>query len=109
MANLKASQTSLLAAFLQGGSKYTPQSMSVQGILKDMYATFATDVEEATKTEADQNREFEDLIATLIEQANNWKKVKASKEELKAEKESTLADETQLYDETEPPGRPGRP
>ncbi|CAK0889917.1 unnamed protein product [Prorocentrum cordatum] len=101
MANLKASQTALLAEFLRGGSKYTPQSMSVQGILKDMYATFATDVEEATKTEADQNREFENLIATLIEQANNWKAEKAAREELKAEKESTLADESQLYDETE--------
>ncbi|CAK0889913.1 unnamed protein product [Prorocentrum cordatum] len=101
MAKLEASQTSVLAEFLESGSTYTPQSMSVQGILKDMYATFATDVEEATKNEADQNREFEDLIATLIEQANGWKKEKATKEELKAEKESSLADESQLYDETE--------
>jgi len=94
-------QAQLSALQAAADRRYTPQSASIQGILKDMYATFATDVEEATKTEADQNRQFEGLIATLVEQANNWKAEKAAKEELKAEKESTLADESQLYDETE--------
>jgi hypothetical protein len=98
-ANIKADQMAFLSEFLTGKSKYTPQSMTVQGILKDMYETFASDVESSTLTEAKQNRNFETLIADLIEQANQWKKMKAEKEETKAEKEVALADATQLYDE----------
>merc|ERR1719343_976203 len=93
-ANLKENQLSFLSEFLNGKTQYTPQSMTVQGILKDMYETFASDVESATSTEADQNTAFETNIANLIETANNLKKEKAKKE-------VNLADDTQEYDETE--------
>lgn len=41
---------------------YAPQSATVQGILKDMYDTFATDLESQTSTEAGANRDYELLM-----------------------------------------------
>jgi hypothetical protein len=101
-AKVSDKQMAFLSEFLTGesGAKYTPQSMTVQGILKDMYETFAADVEEATMTEATQNRDYENLIAKLIKLANQMKKEKKEKEELKADKEVALADASEEYDVT---------
>jgi hypothetical protein len=44
-------------------ASYAPQSATVQGILKDMYDTFSTDLEKQTASEANANRDFEALIA----------------------------------------------
>merc|ERR1719252_215678 len=45
-----------VTAFLEGASRleagYAPQSATVQGILKDMYETFAGDLEQLTTDEA---------------------------------------------------------
>jgi len=97
-------QLSELSEFVtaSGGAqaKYTPQSMSVQGILKDMYETFASDLESATEAEATQNRNFEALIAEIVGQINMHKEDIQKKRDQKAKLEVQLADETQLYDGT---------
>jgi hypothetical protein len=99
-ATVPEGQMALLSEFLDGRASYTPQSMTVQGILKDMYTTFAGDVEKATLQEADENRKFEDFIATSITQLNEDQALKMEKEDLKASKEASLAEESQLYDDT---------
>merc|ERR1719399_2397129 len=52
---------------------YAPQSATVQGILKDMYDTFATDLESQTSTEAGANRDYEALMAEKTTQVNHMK------------------------------------
>merc|ERR1712048_1207430 len=82
-------------------SRYAPQSQTIQGILTDMYATFAADLEDATKDEARANREFEDYIYQKQVELANLKETKLKKEGQKAEAENELADTTQAYDDTE--------
>merc|ERR1712048_1437108 len=82
-------------------SRYAPQSQTIQGILTDMYATFAADLEDATKDEARANREFEDYIYQKQVELANLKETKLKKEGEKAEAENELADTTQAYDDTE--------
>merc|ERR1711920_971168 len=62
--NLKPDQLSLLNEFAQSGgaAKYAPQSWTVQGILRDMYETFAKDLESATLDEATRNRNYEQFM-----------------------------------------------
>merc|ERR1719343_508717 len=47
-------QMALLSAFTEGksGAHYAPQSLTIQGILKDLYNTFSTNVEQSTSKEA---------------------------------------------------------
>jgi peptidoglycan hydrolase CwlO-like protein len=92
-----------LSEFVTNGAdgKYAPQSATIQGILSDMYATFAADLEDATTTEATQNKNYEKLIATLSKEASDMKEVKSRKEEEKADAESDLADTTATYDDTQ--------
>jgi len=77
-----------------------PQSATIQGILKDMYETFVTDLESATMTEATQNREFETLLAIKTEELGELEATKATKEAEKAEAEANHAESTQSYDDT---------
>merc|ERR1719159_2023916 len=103
LASLKPKQLSQLSTFVSAtsGSKYMPQSMTVQGILKDMYETFADDVESTAHAEATQNTQFESLIAEKVEQLNLHNEEIAKKESKKAETEQKLADDSGLYDDTE--------
>merc|ERR1711957_958681 len=73
----------------------------IQGILSDMYTTFANDLEEAISDEASANRKFEDYIYQKQVELNDLRKSKQNKEEQKAEAETLLADTTQEYDDTE--------
>jgi len=100
--NLKDDDMTLISEFMQtrDSSKYMPQSFSVQGILKDMYETFATDLEKANNDEANQNMQFEQLIYEKMVQLNEDKASKASKEGEKAEAELRLADTQAIYDDT---------
>jgi len=97
-----ADQAAVLNGFLQEGqgSKYMPQSFTVQGILKDMYDTFAADLETATLTEASANTKFEDFIAIKTVELKAMEADKAKKEGEKAEAEVQLADTQQIYDDT---------
>jgi len=101
-ASLSGQQASLLSEFLQAGAsaRYSPQSMTVQGILKDMYDTFAADLESATRDEAGANSKFEDFVAIKAEELAALEAEKAKKEGQKADAEERLADTQQMYDDT---------
>jgi len=100
---LKPKHAALLGELIEArdGSKYAPQSWTVQGILGDMYDTFTADLESSTETEAERNREFEDFVADKTKQLLSMQGLKAKKEGLKAEAEELFADTTQSYDDTE--------
>jgi len=100
-AHVSMEQLSLLSEFASGSNKFAPQSVTIQGILTDMYSTFVTDLEEATQDEASANRKFEDYIYTKQVDQANMLATKLRKEGEKAEAESFLADTTQGYDDTE--------
>merc|ERR1719174_773523 len=91
----------LLSEFVAAKAGYAPQSATIQGMLQDMYLTFARDLESDTQDEADQNRDYENLYATLEKTNNELKATRARKETEKAEAESMLADTTKTYDDTE--------
>jgi len=99
-AQLNADNMATLFAFLQSGSEYAPQSATIQGILGDMYATFAKNLEDATSTEATQNANYEKLTATLVKQHNELNDTKSRKETQMSDAESDLADTTATYDDT---------
>merc|ERR1719242_2937229 len=100
---LKPEQEALLSEFTQSkeNSKYTPQSLTIQGMLRDMYENFARSVQEATNTEATQNRNYEEFMEEKAKELADLEAEKADKEEKKAKAEEELADTTQEYDDTE--------
>ena len=100
-APLSPKHMSLLSEFVAGGAAYAPQSATVQGILKDMYDTFSSDLESAMESEASKNRLFEDFIATKQKELIELKATKVKKEAQKSEAEAQLAETTQAYDDTE--------
>jgi len=99
--SLPPSRMALLTEFTSAGAGYAPQSATIQGMLGDMYATFAANVESSTSEEADQNEDFEKLYANLEKANNEFKAERARKEEEKAEAEAMLADTTKAYEDTE--------
>merc|ERR1719242_1796102 len=100
---LKPEQEALLSEFTQSkeNSKYTPQSLTIQGMLRDMYENFARSVQEATNTEATQNRNYEEFMEEKAKELADLEADKADKEEKKTKAEEALADTTQEYDDTE--------
>merc|ERR1712187_859871 len=53
---------------IRGKARYAPQSMTIQGILRNMYDTFGNDLMEMDTEEGNKNRDFEGLMATLQEE-----------------------------------------
>lgn len=106
-AALSPDQATKVTAFLQGASTagaragYAPQSATVQGILKDMYDTFASDLETLTSDEATKNRQFEDIVYLKSKEKAEKEALVAKKEKELAEAEVSLADAQTLFDETE--------
>merc|ERR1719242_1964047 len=100
---LKPEQEALLSEFTQSreNSKYTPQSLTIQGMLADMYENFARDVQEATNTEATKNRNYEEFMEEKAKELAALEAEKADKEAKKSKVEEDLADATQEYDDTE--------
>merc|ERR1719380_95751 len=49
-------------------ASYSPASATIQGILKDMYDTFAMNLEKSTETEATQQKNYETLMATKMKE-----------------------------------------
>jgi len=101
-AQLNGKTMSFLSEFIANGAagKYAPQSATIQGMLSDMYETFAANLEDATMAESKQNQNYEKLTATLEQESNDLNKIKSRKEEQKADSESDLADTTSTYDDT---------
>merc|ERR1719174_1414617 len=91
----------LLSEFVAAKAGYAPQSATIQGMLGDMYLTFAANLESATQDEATQNKDYEELYASIEKENNEMKATRARKETEKAEAEAMLADTTKAYDDTE--------
>lgn len=94
-------QAKQLSALQEAGTRYTPQSATIQGILKDMYANFASSLEEKTKQEAEAHRTFEDYMATKKSELLLLQEKVSKKQAQKAEAEIMLSDATQGYSDTE--------
>merc|ERR1719191_2108948 len=108
--SLAPDQLKVLGAFLadpaeyydqkaQKAAAYSPASTTIIGILKDMYDTFAMNLEKETTNEADAQQNFEDIMAVKVkEQATLEDEVKHKIAE-KAEAEQQLADASQELDD----------
>merc|ERR1719478_798685 len=99
--SLPPARMALLSEFTSVKSGYAPQSATIQGMLGDMYLTFANNLESDTLEEANQNHHFEQNYASLEKQNNKFKEERARKETEKAEAEAMLADTTKAYEDTE--------
>merc|ERR1719235_3175805 len=99
--SLSTKKLSMLHEFAEHKHGYAPQSATIQGILTDMYETFASDVESATSDEGTKNRDFEDFMATKQEEEIEMDESKSKKTKEKAEAEVMLSEATQTYDDTE--------
>mmetsp|Transcript_32511 Transcript_32511/g.78122 ORF Transcript_32511/g.78122 Transcript_32511/m.78122 type:complete len:651 (+) Transcript_32511:58-2010(+) len=92
-----APKTKSSGALLQQVAKlrYSPQSASVQGILKDMYDTFVVNLETMNAEEAASQHQYEDLMATKTAQNKDWMVSRGRKEEEKAAAEDSLGMDTE--------------
>jgi hypothetical protein len=81
-------------------ASFSPQSATIQGILKDMYDTFSMNLEKATETEATQQKNYETLMATKSKEMQTLTETRVAKEGHKAEAEKNLADASQELDDT---------
>jgi len=88
---------------LHGGNaaKYVPQSLTIQGILKDLYHTFAVDLEGTITEEAEAATAYENLIATKQTEVIQLQEKVKKAEKAKAEAETMLTEALQTYDDTE--------
>merc|ERR1719506_1152489 len=82
----------------QAKASYSPQSATVTGILKDMYDTFAADLEKSNGEESKLQKAFEDHIAVLEKSNSDLKREivgknaeSAAKSQELSESEATLA------------------
>jgi hypothetical protein len=82
----------------QAKASYSPQSATVTGILKDMYDTFAADLEKANGEESAFQKAFEAHIAVLEKSTSDLKREivglqeeSAAKSQALSESEATLA------------------
>lgn len=91
---------SMLSEFVSSGSSYAPQSMTILGILKDMYLQTAANLQHACEREADRNRDYEDADDKEEDKSQQLQEAIDEKKKLKAEAEAELADITQTYDDT---------
>ncbi|CAK0890517.1 unnamed protein product [Prorocentrum cordatum] len=94
-------QAQLSALQAAADRRYTPQSASIQGILKDMYATFASDLEQKTTQEAAAHRLYEDYMATKQSELLILQESVGKKQAAKSEAELMLSDATEGYGDTE--------
>jgi chromosome segregation ATPase len=59
-----------LAAFLQGNSNYSPSGGEISGILKQINSDMQKDLADATSTEKDSVKTFEELMAAKTKEVN---------------------------------------
>jgi hypothetical protein len=76
----------------QAKASYSPQSATVTGILKDMYDTFAADLEKANGEESKFQKAFEDHIAVLEKSTSDLKREIVAKNEESAAKSQALSE-----------------
>jgi len=108
-AALSPSQLSAIQNFASGSlaeptaatGETSSASATIQGILKDMYDTFSSDLQKQTADESSKQRAFEDLIAVKMKDLNLMKEELTEKEALKEEASVQLADAMQTLDDTQ--------
>merc|ERR1719201_1403038 len=61
-------------------ASYSPASATIQGILKDMYDTFAMNLEKSTETEATQYKNFESISSVAAKELDTLANTKTKKE-----------------------------
>lgn len=83
--------------FLQTGNNpfgdYAPASTQIQGILKNMYDTFISNLENGNIEEGTKQKNFEELMQTKKEELESLRATKALKEEQHGEASMQLADD----------------
>merc|ERR1719253_1382262 len=84
----------------QAKTSYSPASATVMGILKDMYETFASNLEKANTDESALQKAFEDMIDVKTAENELNRKIATDKEAQKAEKSQMLAEAEQKLEET---------
>jgi len=103
LSTLSVKESDLLKSFLeepadyydqkaQAKASYSPQSGTVTGILKNMYDTFAANLEKANSEESDLQKGYEDLMAEKEAQNKLDSETVTAKETEKAEKSKMLGD-----------------
>jgi hypothetical protein len=85
----------------QAKASYSPQSATIMGILKDMYDTFAADLEKSNSEESAAQFNFEELIAAKTKQVKDWTAEVTDKEGQKAEKSTMLSEAEELLAATQ--------
>merc|ERR550537_35071 len=76
----------------QAKASYSPQSATVTGILKDMYDTFAADLEKANGEESKFQKAFEEHIAVLDKSTSDLNREIVNKQEESAAKSQELSE-----------------
>merc|ERR1719504_454268 len=76
----------------QAKASYSPASATIMGILKDMYDTFAADLEKSNTDESALQKAFEDHIETKEKANADLKREILNKEEQSAQKASELSE-----------------
>jgi nitrogen fixation/metabolism regulation signal transduction histidine kinase len=79
---------------------YAPQSTQIQGILKGMYEAFASDLEKDNAEEAEQQKAFEELMATKRKELATLEATLEKQTSDEAEKKKTKAESKTLLDAT---------
>jgi hypothetical protein len=111
LAALSESQSTMLKTFLenpdeyyekkaQAKASYSPQSATVTGILKDMYDTFAADLEKANQEESTAQKGFEEVIEKKTAKVKTLEGMVTDKSAQKAEKSTQLAEAEELLEAT---------
>jgi len=112
LSTLSESNTKLLKMFLedpadyydkkaQAKASYSPQSATVTGILKDMYDTFAADLEKSNQDESNAQQGFEEVIEEKTKKNKVLQGMVTDKSAQKAEKSQQLAENEQLLEATQ--------
>merc|ERR1719331_803563 len=76
---LPPARMALLTEFTTASAGYAPQSATIQGMLGDMYLTFAANVESDTLEEANRNADYEKIYAALEKSNNKMKDTRDKK------------------------------
>merc|ERR1719506_2052485 len=85
----------------QAKASYSPQSATVTGILKDMYDTFAADLEKSNTDESSAQKGFEEVIEEKTKKNKILKDMVTDKSAQKAEKQQQLVENEELLEATQ--------
>merc|ERR1719473_1608107 len=94
-------KTSALQVANNPAGDYAPQSTQIQGVLKGLYDSFAASLEKANGEESDQQKAFEELMATKKEELETLQTTLEKHETDHAAKSKLLAESKTIRDDTQ--------